>query len=275
MDRQANREHWASWAQEHGEKVHATTRTATAKTIEIAALTAAIDQFAGAKGVPYRVLEVGCGNGVNCIALAQRFPEMHVVGLDYVPEMIANAKQLAEQEHLTGRCSFIDGDALDLDESLGRTDPFDVAFTVRCLINLQTNENQVAAFASLVSRVRPGGLILLIENSQQSYAKQNVLREELGMEPRTPAQFNHFIDEEFFLKRAGELGVFHVKTVDISSLHDTLLYALIPATNGGIIDYAHPLVTAATSLEVEAMNVLASPFGEFGQNRLFIFHRSA
>ena len=275
MDKQANKEHWASWAQEHGEKVQATTRTATAKLIEIGALRAAISQHIGSEESSSRILEVGCGNGVNCVRLAQSFPNIDFVGLDYVPEMVMNAQQLATKEGVAARCTFEEGDALDLDRTLGDTKDFDIAFTVRCLINLQTDDNQVAALASLVSRVRPGGLILLIENSQQSYARQNALREMLGMEPRTPAAFNHFIDEELFFTEARKLPISHVKTVDISSLHDVLLYVLVPATNGGVVDYEHPLVSAATDLELRVNDDLASAFGGFGQNRLFIFQRTA
>lgn len=275
MDKQANKEHWTSWAQEHGEKVQATTRTATAKLIEIGALTAAITQYLGADESLSRILEVGCGNGVNCVRLAQNFPGVEFVGLDYVPEMVINAQQLATKEGVADRCTFQEGDALDLDRTLKDMKDFDVAFTVRCLINLQTDENQVAALTSLVSRVRPGGLILLIENSQQSYAKQNTLREILGLEPRTPAAFNHFIDEELFLMEAEKLPISHVNTVDISSLHDILLYVLVPATNGGVVDYEHPLVAAATDLELRVNDDLASVFGGFGQNRLFIFQRTA
>lgn len=275
MDKQANKAHWTSWAQEHGEKVQATTRTPTAKVIEVGALDAAISQYVSSGETASRILEVGCGNGVNCVALAKKFPDSHLVGVDFVPEMITNAQQHAMAEGLADRCDFREGDALDLDKTLGDGEEFDVAFTVRCLINLQTDENQVAALASLVSHVRPGGLVLLIENSQQSYARQNGLREILGMTSRTPAEFNHFFDEEYFLREAAQLPLSHVKTVDISSLHDIVLYALVPATNGGNVDYEHPLVAAATDLEMAMNNDLASAFGGFGQNRLFIFHRTA
>ena len=275
MDKQANKEHWTSWAHEHGEKVQATTRTETAKLIEVGALRDAISQYIGSEESPSRILEVGCGNGVNCVRLAQSFTNMNFVGLDYVPEMITNAQVLATKEGVADRCTFYEGDALDLDLTLGNTKDFDLAFTVRCLINLRTDENQMAALMSLVSRVRPGGSIFLIENSQSSYTRQNRLREMLGMEPRIPAAFNHFINEDLFLGEAEKLPLTHVKTVDISSLHDILLYVLVPTINGGAVDYEHPLVAAATDLELQMNGALKSAFGGFGQNRLFIFQRTA
>lgn len=275
MDKQANKEHWTSWAHQYGQNLKATTRTATAKKIEVGALMAAITQHAGSRESALRILEVGCGNGINCVALAREFPNMQFVGLDYVSTMIASAQQLAAKEGVADACTFIEGDAFDLDSALSANKEFDVALTVRCLINLQADRNQVSVLASLVGCVRPGGVSLLVENSRQSYAKQNLLRAVLGMEPRSPAAFNHFIDENFFLREAGKLPLAHIATVDISSLHDILLYVLVPAINGGVVDYEHPLVAAATDLELGIGNELASAFGGFGQNRLFVFRRSA
>jgi len=46
---------------------------------------------------PRRVLEVGCGNGINLLLLAGRFPEVAFAGIDLTPEGIAAAKGV--QEH--------------------------------------------------------------------------------------------------------------------------------------------------------------------------------
>lgn len=273
MDKQANKEHWTSWAREHGEGVKATTRTGTAKTIEIAALQSAFTQYLSEAGNPFRALEVGCGNGVNCIALAESFPVGEFLGVDYVSDMVQNASRSAESRGLIERCQFLEADAMDLGAALDGSTFFDVAFTVRCLINLQNDANQRAALASIASRVRSGGLVLLIENSQQSYDRQNGLRVELGMERREPAAFNYFIDESSLLKDLDKLGLEHVRTVDISSLHDIVLYVLLPAVNGGVVDYENPIVEAATRLEASDAGRLNSRFGGFGQNRLFVLRR--
>ena len=39
------------------------------------------------------------------------------------------------------------------------------------------------------------GLLLMIENSQQAFARQNACRESLGLPSRSPSEFNHFLDE--------------------------------------------------------------------------------
>lgn len=64
--------------------------------------------------VPYEgktFLDVGCGNGVYCLALAKR-GATSVVGLDIAGNMLEAARQGAEQEHLAERCSFLHTDLL-------------------------------------------------------------------------------------------------------------------------------------------------------------------
>jgi SAM-dependent methyltransferase len=46
---------------------------------------------------PRRVLEVGCGNGINLLLLAGRFPDIQFTGVDLTPEGIAAAKRLQEE----------------------------------------------------------------------------------------------------------------------------------------------------------------------------------
>lgn len=275
MNREEIYDHWTSWAREHGEAIEATTRTQSAKSIELSALTSALARYTAIESQSTSVLEVGCGNGVNCVSLASSFSHSRIFGFDFVPEMVEHACSSAQSAKVNERCTFLVGDALQLETIEDLPDAFDIAFTVRCLINLESDSNQQKALKSIANRVVSGGYIFLIENSQQSYARQNDLRENLGLDARTPASFNHFIDEESFLDFAATCGLTLECIVDISSLHDIVLYALLPSVSDGAIDYKHPLVQAATQLEIANHTKLNSPFGGFGQNRLFIFHKKS
>jgi SAM-dependent methyltransferase len=55
-----------------------------------------------------RAVEIGCGLGRNCLALAERFED--VVGLDVSPEMVARARELVPER----RVNFLTGDGASL-----------------------------------------------------------------------------------------------------------------------------------------------------------------
>src|SRR4051812_48427737 len=46
---------------------------------------------------PQRVLEVGCGNGINLLLLAGRFPKVEFTGIDLTTEGVAAAKAMQRQ----------------------------------------------------------------------------------------------------------------------------------------------------------------------------------
>jgi len=265
------RDHWRQWAQTYGQQLRATTKSSTAKFLEIDALYRRLSGVV--EGRPAQVLEVGCGNGANCIGLAQRLASARFHGVDYVDEMVEYARANAREAGVEDRTAFWTGDALDLGAVKGLVAGYDVVFTTRCLINLNTTELQCRAIRELAGRVKPGGTLVMIENSERSYGNQNLCRELIGLEPRTPATFNKFFEEDRILACVGDAGLTLVEIEDFSSLHDLVLYVLLPATNGGKIDYDHPLVEQAARLSAAYSQRSPGAFGAFGQNRMYICRR--
>ncbi len=70
------------------------------------------------------VLDIGCGSGRYCIALAER--GARVTGVDFSQSMLNLAEALAEKRGVKGRCRFIHGEILDL----RLTQPFDIVLGV-------------------------------------------------------------------------------------------------------------------------------------------------
>lgn len=268
MDRTEIFEHWRNWATTYGTELNATTKTPTLKMIEIDALARRIAAV-GFGDTPARVLEVGCGNGANCIGLAQVFPKLKIDGIDYVPEMVDAATKKAAAAGLGDRLTFRVGNALEVEADKNLAPAYDVVFTDRCLINLEALDLQLKAMTGLAAKVRPGGHLLMIENSTETYNRQNHYRELIGLPARAPASYNLFFDETKILPHLEKLGL-SVTTEDLISLHDLVLYVLVPAINGGTVDYSHPLVEAATRLNIAVSAETPSAFGACGQNRLFI-----
>jgi ubiquinone/menaquinone biosynthesis C-methylase UbiE len=272
MEASEIRNHWTDWATKYGMDLRATTRAATPKVLEIDALMRRFRAIAD-KSPATDILEVGCGNGVNCFALAEGLPNAKFDGVDFVPEMIDAARERSKTMPIAPPRFFV-GDVLKLDAMKDIKRDYDIVFTDRCLINLNQHELQLSAVTQLAKRVRPGGHLVLIENSTSTYGRQNRCREVLGMQPRTPASFNLFFDEAKVRPHAESLGLELVHVEDFSSLHDLVLYALVPAMNGGTVDYEHPLVKIATNLSLGIFAATPNAFGDFGQNRLFHWRRA-
>ncbi|MEO1190077.1 MAG: class I SAM-dependent methyltransferase, partial [Pseudomonadota bacterium] len=106
--------HWTDWASTFGTDLRATSKTWTIKALEIDALARGIEKALGANAK--RILEVGCGNGINCVELAERFPDTEFDGIDFVPEMIDSARKNGESSGASARLRFFAGDVLKLEE---------------------------------------------------------------------------------------------------------------------------------------------------------------
>lgn len=71
-----------------------------------------------------RILDVGCGSGRYVIALAEQGAE--VTGIDFAPNMLTLARELAEERGAAARCQFIQADFLEYD--FGTT--FDISLAI-------------------------------------------------------------------------------------------------------------------------------------------------
>lgn len=144
---------------------------------------------------PRRVLDLGTGTGDGAFAVARRFPETEVVGLDLAGSMVAEARRKTAPE-LAGRVRFEVGDAAAL--------PFgDESF------QLVTLANMIPFFDELVRVVAPGGYVVFSFSGGSGtpiYVEPARLRSELERRG-----FTHFAEVEAgrgtaFLARKAEAG---------------------------------------------------------------------
>lgn len=138
---------------------------------------------------PTHVLDLGTGTGVVARALAERYPEAEVVGIDLSPGMIDEARRQLPAE-LSGRLRFEVGDASALSSPDG-------GFELVVLSNM-------IPFAGELARVTaPGGtLVLSFSRGAETpiYVAPERLREELGR--RGFAEFAEFSAEPATALRA-------------------------------------------------------------------------
>jgi ubiquinone/menaquinone biosynthesis C-methylase UbiE len=128
---------------------------------------------------PRRALDLGTGTGVVALALAERYPEAEVVGIDLSPGMIEEARRKAPPE-LACRVRFEVGDASALDCPDGD-------FELVVLSNMIPFSDELARI------VAPGGtLVLSFSKGAETpiYVAPERLRSELGS--RGFAEFAEF-----------------------------------------------------------------------------------
>jgi SAM-dependent methyltransferase len=112
---------------------------------------------------------VGCGNGFATKQLAPLVKS--IVGVDQSDGMIRRAK---EEGALPSNATFAVADVLDL--SPARVGTFDVALTIRCLINLPDWQMQQGALANIAGILKPGGLYIFVEGLREGRASQRSSR---------------------------------------------------------------------------------------------------
>ena len=122
---------------------------------------------------PKKVLEVGCGNGINLFSLAGDFPEIEFTGIDLTPEGIAAAKAVQAQDRLPPalaeyiplpnpdptafkRIRFMTGSAVELPFADGE---FDLVYTVLAVEQMERIRESALAEVARVSR----GHVLMLE----------------------------------------------------------------------------------------------------------------
>jgi predicted O-methyltransferase YrrM len=101
-----------------------------------------------------RALELDCGGGLGCLALAEAFPAAEVLGLDRDPAVVARAERLASASGLDGRVQFAVTGAARLARSA-----FDLA-TIRAI---SAREDAAQILNAIRNALVPDGVCLLVE----------------------------------------------------------------------------------------------------------------
>lgn len=191
-----------------------------------------------------RVLDIGCGDGST---LKKLFLEKGIngIGADYSSEMVQCATKINAGNE---KISFINKSVLELSvDDLGQ---FDVIYTQRCLINLDSFEEQIRAITNISSLLKPNGVFLMVENTLDGLEYTNDLRALLGLELISPPWHNVYF-------RIGDLEKLKIpnfsieKREEISSTYyyiSRVIYAKSAADKGEVPVYDSAINKISTQL---------------------------
>jgi SAM-dependent methyltransferase len=157
-----------------------------------------------------RMVDVGCGSGYATRLLAPLVRE--TLGVDFSESMIARARTAAAGQ---SNLRFEVGNALELDpRALGT---FDVALSVRCLINLESWELQQRAIDNVAALLKPGGRFIFVEGLADGRRNLNTMRVRMGLSEMPTVWHNvdfedaklmPFLDRFFTVEARRHFGVY-------------------------------------------------------------------
>lgn len=209
-----------------------------------------------------RVCEFGCGNGVTAIALATEY-DVRIDGFDFAAAMVEAAEQAATARGLSERLTFAVANVLDEPELDGE---YDTIYTERMLINLPDWPAQERAIRYLAGHLRPGGRLLLCENSMQGLERLNSLRLLVGLLAIKPPWHNCYLDDtEIVALQVPELSLIQVEPFSAT------YYFLSRVINAKLADDAG--VPPAYDAPINRLALQLPPFSDCAQGKLWVFER--
>jgi ubiquinone/menaquinone biosynthesis C-methylase UbiE len=192
------------------------------------------------------ILDVGCGNGFSTFKFAEACPSSSIIiGLDYSEPMIEAAK-LARG----GECRPTFGIANVLDLTINNLPPIDTVICTRCLINLDTWYQQKDAILQIKAVLKPGGRLILVENTLEGLVNLNNMRRHLDLPIIEQRWHNHylpqqwleqFLAEHFTIELAENIGSTYY-------LVSRVVYAKLCQLKGEEPQYLHPINEIAAQL---------------------------
>lgn len=129
-------------------------------------------------GRPFRYLDLGCGGGFTATALAAANPQAEIVGVDFSPDHVLEARELAEAAG-AANVRFVEAsfaDLLDGSQEIGR---FDI---IAChgVYSWVTPDNRRRIVEILRRSLRTGGLAYLGYNAMPGWAPLAPVRRLVG-----------------------------------------------------------------------------------------------
>ncbi len=242
------KDYWNERASVYSEKPAATTDDIYLRELEISTIIHTLGQL----HLPESgfILDVGCGDGYSTIRVAKEIPTFCLLGVDYSEHMINTAlKRLAHEPEINDRVTFLVGDVMDLEQACSGA-LYDVVLVDRCLINLDSFDNQSHAIDQIARRTRQGGYYISIENFIEGHENMNIARHKVGLEEIPVRWHNLYFKEIDFMTSVGRFyEIITLKDFASSYYFATrIIYSKMCQMRGEEPDYNHDIHKLAVQL---------------------------
>ncbi len=157
-----------------------------------------IDKWLQGQG---KLLDVGCGDGESTFHFAKYVS--NVVGVDFIDKYVQRAQAMCRERGVQN-AGFEVGNVLDLSDIRAKHGLFDCVTSIRCLINLDSWDNQAKALQEVAKNLRPGGLFLASEGWEDGFEGLDLRRGRAGLPPISRAHYNLMIPRFKFEEEVGK-----------------------------------------------------------------------
>ena len=169
------------------------------------------------KKQPKTILDLATGTADLAIAVAKRYPQMHIIGMDISEKMLEIGEEKVTKQKLDGQIELRLGNAAALPFEDDTFDAVSVAFGVRNFEDLDKGLSEIHRV------LRPGGQAVILEFSMPEkfpvkqlyrfyfkrilpYVGKRISKDESAYD-YLPASVEHFPKPETFLQLLGEKGL--------------------------------------------------------------------
>jgi ubiquinone/menaquinone biosynthesis C-methylase UbiE len=190
------------------------------------------------------VADLGCGNGLTLIALAQSRPGGRFVGYDFAENMVRVAEN--ERRNLgLGNLRFECLDAAAPTLPSDATGAFDLVIGKRVLINIK-GDGKRQALKNAYEMLRHGGTYIMVECFFEPLDRINKIRADLDLPPITVRSFNEYLTGAIMPEVERYFSV--EKLIDRGSLYYFISRIFNAYLSSGNPDYFAPINQLASKL---------------------------
>lgn len=202
-----------------------------------------------------RVLDLGCGTGIDLIKLGDIFDCNYFLGIDNCSYAIEEAIEKTKGKY---NLEFRLNSATTLDL---KNENFDLIYMKRVLSNIAP-ENQLNLVSQLRDSLNDNGNLLIFDYFREPYDKLDGFREKVGLDKLKRPNHNDMLSVDF-TSEVEALG-FQYKEINFSSSYFLMTRVILPKLFGNI----------GYDTNLHQLASIIPNFGNFGVDRAYLFKKS-